>query len=107
MEIEVELMDAEISRSLLPGTSADVEVILQTLTDVLRIPTNALMQGNQVLVIDDGVLVEREIETGLRNWDFVEVTAGLQESELIVSSLDQEEIEAGRRVEVIENDERP
>jgi HlyD family secretion protein len=105
VEIEVELLDAETSRSLLPGTSADVEVILQTLSDVLRIPTNALMQSNQVLVIQDGILVERDIETGLRNWDFVEVTAGLQEGELIVSSLDQEDLEAGREVEISSDDE--
>ena len=107
VEIEVELRDDDVSRSLLPGTSADVEVILQTLTEVLRIPTNALMQGKQVLVISDGILVEREVETGLRNWDLVEITAGLQEGEQIVASLDQDEIEAGSQVEIIENDEKP
>jgi HlyD family secretion protein len=105
IEIEVELEDAEISRSLLPGTSADVEIILLTLSDPLRVPTSALIQDDRVLVIEDGLLVEREVETGLRNWDFVEIKAGLREEEQVVSSLDQLEIEAGRRVEIIENDE--
>lgn len=107
VEIEVELDDPEISSSLLPGTSADVEVILQTLEDAPRIPTSALFQNNQVLVVEDGELVEREIETGLRNWDYVEIVAGLDEGEVVVTSLDRAEVEAGQTVEVIQNDDEP
>lgn len=107
VEIEVELDDPEISSSLLPGTSADVEVILQTLEDAPRIPTSALFQNNQVLVVEDGELVEREIETGLRNWDYVEIVAGLNEGEVVVTSLDRAEVEAGQTVEVIQNDDEP
>jgi len=102
VEIEVELDDLEISSSLLPGTSADVEVILQTLEDAPRIPTTALFQNNRVLVVEDDVLVEREIETGLRNWDYVEVKSGLEEGEVVVTSLDRVEVEAGQVVEVIQ-----
>jgi HlyD family secretion protein len=105
VEIEVELDDAEISRSLLPGTSADVEVVLQTIQEALRIPTSALFQNNRVLVIEDDVLIEREVETGLRNWDYVEIKAGLQEDELVVSSLDRSEVEAGQVAEITERDD--
>ena len=105
VEIEVELDDLEIASSLLPGTSADVEVILQTLEDALRIPTTALFQNNRVLVVEDDVLVEREIETGLRNWDYVEVQSGLEEGEVVVTSLDRVEVEAGQVVEVIQPDD--
>ena len=105
VEIEVELNDTEVSRSLLPGTSADVEVILQTIHGALRIPTSALFQNNQVLIIEDGVLVEREVETGLRNWDYVEIKSGLREDELVVSSLDRVEVEAGRKAEITERDD--
>jgi HlyD family secretion protein len=105
VEIEVELDDPEIASSLLPGTSADVEVILKTLKDAPRIPTTALFQNNRVLVVEDDVLVEREIETGLRNWDFVEVRAGLEEGEVVVTSLDRAEVEAGQVVEVIQPDD--
>ncbi|MBW2694292.1 MAG: efflux RND transporter periplasmic adaptor subunit, partial [Deltaproteobacteria bacterium] len=105
VEIEVELDDPEISSSLLPGTSADVEVILQTLEDAPRIPTTALFQNNKVLVVEDDVLEEREIETGLRNWDYVEVKSGLEEGEVVVTSLDRAEVEAGQLVEVIQPDD--
>ena len=104
VEIEVELDDLEISSSLLPGTSADVEVILKTLQDAPRIPTTALFQNNRVLVVEDDVLIEREIETGLRNWDYVEVKSGLEEGEVVVTSLDRVEVEAGQVVEVIPPD---
>jgi len=102
VEIEVELDDLEISSSLLPGTSADVEVILQTIEEAPRIPTTALFQDNRVLVVEDDVLVEREIETGLRNWDYVEVRSGLEEGEVVVTSLDRAEVEAGQVVEIIQ-----
>ncbi len=106
-EIEVELDDPEISSSLLPGTSADVEVILQTREDAPRIPTSALFQNNQVLVVEDDELVEREVEIGLRNWDWVEIVGGLSEGEVVVTSLDRSEVEAGQTVEVIQNDDEP
>ncbi len=107
VEIEVELDDLEVSSSLLPGTSADVEVILQTREDAPRIPTSALFQNNQVLVVEDDELVEREIETGLRNWDYVEIVAGLEEGEVVVTSLDRAEVEAGQIVEVFQHDDAP
>jgi HlyD family secretion protein len=105
VEIEVELDAPDIASSLLPGTSADVEVILQTLEDAPRIPTTALFQNNRVLVVEDDVLEEREIETGLRNWDYVEVQSGLEEGEVVVTSLDRVEVEAGQVVEVIQPDD--
>jgi HlyD family secretion protein len=107
VEIEVELDDPEISISLLPGTSADVEVILQTLENAPRIPTSALFQNDRVLVVEDDELAEREIETGLRNWDYVEIVSGLEEGEVVVTSLDRAEVEDGQIVEVIQNDDEP
>jgi HlyD family secretion protein len=97
LEIEVELDDAARAETLLPGTSADVEVILDARDDVLRIPTSALLQNERVLAIEKGRLVEREIELGLRNWQFAEVRSGLSEGDEIVISLDRVEIEAGAR----------
>src|SRR5262249_28131006 len=56
VEIEAELDDAALAATLLPGTSADVEVILDTREDALRIPSAALLSGDRVLVLDDGRL---------------------------------------------------
>ena len=99
LEIEVAIDDRSLAETLLPGTSADAEVILEARDDVLRVPTSALMREEKVLVLEGGGLVEREIEVGLRNWQFVEVRSGLDEGERVVVSLDRLEIVAGARAE--------
>jgi HlyD family secretion protein len=100
-EIEAEFDDAEFARNLVPGASADVEVILAAKDGVLRVPTSALMEGNRVLVVENDVLVEKPVTTGLRNWEFVEVTGGLSAGDLVTVSLDRLEGKAGARVRVI------
>ena len=97
MEIELELDDVVIARTLLPGTSADAEVILSTREDVLRIPTSALLEGGKVLLLRDDRLVECTLDLGLRNWDFTEVTDGLEHDDRVVVSLDRPEVMAGAR----------
>jgi HlyD family secretion protein len=62
------------------------------------------MEGNKTLVLSDGELVERELTPGLRNWDFTEVIGGLEEGELVVTSLDRAEVEAGARAEISEDE---
>jgi HlyD family secretion protein len=97
VEIEVELDDEEFASTLLPGTSADAEVILSVREDVLRVPTSALMEGGRVLVLDHDRLVERTLTLGLRNWDFTEITGGLEPGTRVVVSLDRPEVKAGAR----------
>jgi HlyD family secretion protein len=102
VEIEVEIDDAELAASLLPGTSADVEVILIVRENVLRIPTTALLEGRSVLLPDDGTLIEQQVEIGLKNWDYAEVLTGLAEGQSVVTSLDRIEVEAGAQIEIEE-----
>lgn len=101
VEIEVEL-EAEVTTRFLPGTSADVEVILEVHDDALRLPTSALMEGNRVLIIDGTTLSERTITPGLKNWDFTEVLDGLAAGDRVVTSLDRAEVKAGAEVEVVD-----
>lgn len=102
VEIEVVMDDEEFAARLLPGTSADVEVILEVRGDALRVPTAALLEGSKVLVVDNGVIAEREIETGLRNWDYTEVLDGLNEGDEVIVSLDRAEVKPGVEAEVVE-----
>lgn len=97
VEVEVELEDAQFAQHLLAGTSADVEVILETRDGVLRVPAAALLEGERVLVLENGRLVERNLALGLRNWDWAEVRGGLSEGELVVVDLDREGLAAGVR----------
>ena len=95
VEVEVELDDAEFASSLLPGTSADVEIILETRDGVLRIPTRTLMAGDSVMLVEGEFLVTRDVSVGLRNWDYVEITGGLSDGETIVTSLDLAGVQPG------------
>jgi HlyD family secretion protein len=99
-EIDAEFDDAAFARELLPGTSADVEVILDAHEDVLRIPSYALLEGNRVLVVEGGRLVARQIETGLKNWQYVEVKKGLSLGDPVVVSLDRADVKEGARARI-------
>lgn len=100
LEIEVELLDRALAATLLPGTSADVEVILEVRPDVLRVPTPALIEERRVLRVKGGRLEERTLEVGLRNWDFTEVRSGLAAGDQVVLSLDREGVRDGAEVVV-------
>ncbi len=104
VEIEVALDDDELAATLLPGTSADVELILQVQEKALRIPTSALMAGHRVLVFTGSKLEAREVQIGLRNWDFTEIASGLEARERVVVALDRPEIVAGAEAVLADTD---
>jgi HlyD family secretion protein len=95
VEIEVEITGRGDKR-LLPGYSADVEVLLDTRENVLRIPTQVIMEGGRVMVLNGaGTLEERSIERGLGNWEYTEILDGVGEGELLVLTVDREGVEDG------------
>ncbi len=96
-EVEVELDDAAFASTLLPGLSADVEIVLGVREDVLRVPSAALLEGGRVLVLEDGALTERRVRTGVRNWDWTEIEHGLAAGERVVTSLEREKVAPGAR----------
>ncbi len=103
IEIEADFVDLAKSPAplrLLPGTSADVEVILEVRENVLRVPTPALLEGNRVLMVHDGHLVERQLMIGLKNWDWTEVRSGLVPGDQVVTTLDSPDIKAGAAVRI-------
>ena len=98
VEVEVEFDRPGDTKHLLVGYSADIEIVVTGHDNVVRIPTQALMPGNRVLVLGAGeVLEERKIETGLANWEFTEVKAGLSRGDRVVVSLEREGVKAGAR----------
>jgi HlyD family secretion protein len=96
VEVEAEIDNPE-QYDLIPGYSADVEIILDTRTGVLRIPALAIIDGEKVLLLNEqeGVIEERMIEKGVSNWEYSEIVSGLDGSELVILSVDREGVEAG------------
>ncbi len=97
VDIEVQFEDSEDMKMMLPGYSADAEVIIKTRENVLRIPTEAITEEHQVYVFNqvNGVLELREVTTGLSNWQYTEVTEGLLAGEQVVITPDRSGIEDG------------
>ena len=96
VEVEVEFAERPKAESLLVGYSADVEIVHQSHANVVRIPTQAILDGKRVLLYrSDGVLQDRSVTTGLSNWGYTEIVSGLNEGEQIVVSLDRAGVKAG------------
>lgn len=100
VDIEAVFLDEKQTEKLLPGYSADLEVILDTRFDVVRVPTEALIKRKNVLFYDKGTerLIEKEIEIGLSNWKFTEVISGLAVNDKIALSIDREGVVDGAYV---------
>lgn len=88
VDIEVDFEHEIGEQNLMPGYSADVEIILDVKTHTLRIPTEAVLEGNEVYVVSpgDNTLDKRKISTGLSNWIYTEVFSGLKENDIVVTS---------------------
>ena len=97
VEVEVELQGADDLRGLLPGYSADIEVLLDSREQVLRVPSEAVIKGNTVLVLDaaSGRLQEKTFTPGLANWEYTEVKDGLAAGTPIVLSVGRDGVKAG------------
>jgi len=101
VEVEVKLTDPKDLKGLLPGYSADIEVLLANKPKALRVPAEAVLANNKVLVMrEDGLLEERSFTPGLSNWNFVEVLSGLNAGDKVVLSIGREGVAAGAHARV-------
>jgi membrane fusion protein (multidrug efflux system) len=75
--------------ALLPGTFANVELAVRSVTDALTVPAIAVIPelgGKKVYVYRDGVAEPIPVTTGIRNDRDVQITSGLVEGDLVISS---------------------
>lgn len=105
VEVDVLFDDPEVRERLLVGYSADIDIILETHADVVRVPTEAVMEDDQVYRYNrtTGTLELISFTVGLSNWNFTEVTDQLQAGDEIVLSLDVPGLTDG--LEVIPRDD--
>jgi HlyD family secretion protein len=106
VEVELEFTDLSEGLPLLAGYSADVEIILEERANALRIPTQALLPGNRVYILEPGTgrLAVRTIQPGLSNWDYTEIIEGLQQGDLLILSIDQAGLKEGLRARASQED---
>lgn len=99
VDVEVEFVRPDNIRELLAGYSADVEIILAVRPGALRVPTEAVLDGNRVFVYvpDKRILEERTFKSGISNWDYTEVESGLKLNEIVVVNVDEPGVDDGVR----------
>ncbi len=99
VDVELDFDDPGEAAALLTGYSVDVEIVLEERANVLRVPTEAVLEGNRVLLLDQrsGRLIERSITPGLSNWRYTEASDGLEKGDLLVISLDRDGVRAGAK----------
>jgi HlyD family secretion protein len=102
VDVEAVFTRSEDLRELLAGYSADVEIVLTVRKDVLRVPTEAVLDGKRVFIYDPetGLIQERTFQKGISNWRHTEVLSGLKEGEQVVVNVDQTGLKDGALAEV-------
>ncbi|WP_206486420.1 efflux RND transporter periplasmic adaptor subunit [Thalassotalea sp. G2M2-11] len=96
--VEVDI-DQHQSPHFLAGYSADIEVILAAKDEVLRIPSDLIINNEYVLVVNQNNVIERQaITIGLNNWQFSEVTSGLTRQHILVASIGLTGVSPGVKV---------
>lgn len=105
VDVEVDFLSEKDNANMLPGYTADVEVIIDSHPDTLRIPTEALLEGNKVYLYDpDSKSISAiPITVGLSNWQYTEVKGGLESGKQIVLSIDREGVTDGALVKLDKN----
>ena len=100
VEVEVRFEDPQEAAGLLPGYSADLEILIDARDGVIRVPTHAILEGDTVLVYDGASsrLRSQTITRGISNWEFTEVQSGLSEGSLVVLSTGRAGVEDGALV---------
>lgn len=97
VDVEVDFDQPSEATGLLVGYSADVEIVIDSRKNVLRIPTESIMEGDYVYVFhtDDNHIERREIKTGISNWRYTQVLSGLVKGEKIVTTVDRKGLADG------------
>ncbi len=78
---------------LVPGAFADVELVVREIPDALTVPSIAVVPelgGKKIFVLEDGKARARQVRTGIRTDQRVQITDGLAAGErVIVSAIQQ------------------
>lgn len=103
-KVTVEVLDA--SARLRPGMFARVGVVYDTRANALMIPRAALLgsAARTLFVVEDGVALRRDVETGFANADQIEVVDGLTVNEQVVT-VGQTGLRDGTPVEIVNIDD--
>ena len=96
-----------------PGMSADVEILITTLKNVLFVPSQSVIEREgkkQVYIAQGGALKAgstataklQPVEIGENNWSFTQITKGLKEGEYVITTPEATGLKNGIKVKIEE-----
>jgi HlyD family secretion protein len=75
---------------LLPGLSASLTIITSDIEDILYVPIEAICEVNGDecvdILLEDGSSEKRLVQTGIFNYDFIEIKSGLSQGDIVIIS---------------------
>lgn len=77
------------ARSILPGSFADVELVLHEIQGALMVPTYSIipeLKGQKVFLYRNGKAFPQNVEIGIRTDTRVQITNGLAENDTLITS---------------------
>lgn len=101
-EVRVRLKDKDIL--IKPGMSADIEIVVESISDVLAVPSQAVVEREgekYVYIIKDSRARLTPIRVGRFNWTFYEVLSGIKEGDKVIINHEVEGLKDGGRVKDI------
>ncbi len=104
VDVDVQFTSSEGNNIFLAGYSADVEIVVETHADTLRVPTQAVLEGKRVFLFNPVSLSleERKVELGISNWDVTEILQGLRLGDLVVLSTGRPGVKDKTKAEIEE-----
>ena len=86
--VEVWVEAANADRRLRPGSSVTLEMVAQSVNDAIVVPASAIVKSPEgattVMVIENDKAEQKEVETGIREGNSVQITKGLTGNETVI-----------------------
>ncbi|MFH2063580.1 MAG: efflux RND transporter periplasmic adaptor subunit [Pseudomonadota bacterium] len=101
-----------------PGMSADVEILVMVLSNVLSVPSQAIIErdgkkqiycaaGSALKPGDVSRAVLKPVEIGETNWSFTQITGGLAAGEQVITTPEAEGLKDQARIKIEPDEIRP
>lgn len=87
--VQIRAISANPDGSILPGSFAEVEVVLEEIDNAIMVPTQALMPelgGQKVFLYKGGTAIATAVQTGIRTETKVQITSGLQINDTLITT---------------------
>ena len=73
------------------GMTANIDILTDKRENVIFIPSRAITDSKVKILLENGMIEQREIKTGLKSYDAkIEVVSGLNEGEKVITYMEEE-----------------